>query len=451
MISNKKLLAVVFLISILSGFFWNQKIFGQPVKSDQVVYDGIAQDLVTRGTYTYQGQETSAEPVYPFFLAGVYTIFGHNYDAVRVIQIVLFAITVCILYSIANSIAGIRVALSAALLTSFYYPLVNQAGLLLQETLFTFLLVLLVYSLYRAQTLGKWWWLLSGILLGLATLTKGSIQFFFVFIIAYLVWVYRKDAMLKYLSHSAAIFAVGLVLIVGPWLAREKFMGGGLGVAPRGGGTLLALTEVTERMSHNYLGNFIGFSFGYYFAQKLYPDIDPVAFRDTSVTTRKIETLTAQGKSLRDVDSILLAEAKHYLLAHPFKYGYMAVLNFINLNSPVLIKGPLWQNVTAVHPMYADGRHPELPEIVKAAVVLGVRFVWFTLFSLVGYGIWVSRKSLVRFSWMLLLIAYLNIFYSLVWTVPRYAQPMYPFYFILAMVGISHLWLKYKARILVLL
>ncbi len=445
--THKKIIITLFIFATVSGFFWNQKIFNQPIKSDQVIYDGIAQDILAKGTYTYEGKETSAEPVYPLFLVGIYKVFGHNYDAVRIIQILLFAITVCILFSLAKPLIGTKKAFGAGLLTSIYYPLVNQSGLLLQEILFTFLVVSLVYSLYKVQNGQAKWWFLPGIILGLATLTKGSIQFFFFFVIGYIFYIYWKKISFKKICFKALAFVLGFLIIVGPWLARERLLGGGLSVAPRGGGTLLALTEVTERMSQNYTGNFIGFLFGYYFAQKIYPTINPVAFRDSSNTERKIIDLTKQGKSLREIDTILLKKAKDYIVHNPHKYLYMTVLNFINLNSPILTKGPLWQNVTAIHPMFADGRHLEMSELKKTVFALGVRFIWFTLFFFVIYGIWQQRKNLNKLGWILLFIVYLNIFYSLVWSVPRYALPIYPFYFILVAIGLFSAWEKNKNRL----
>lgn len=445
--TTKKTIIILFLFAVISGFFWNQKIFNQPISSDQVIYDGIAGDVVTNGTFTYQGQETASEPIYPLFLAGIYKIFGHNYNIVRIIQIVLFAITVCLLFALALPIIGFRLALGAGLFTSAYYPLVNQAGLLLQEILFTFLLVVLVYTLYQACARGVKWWFISGMILGLATLTKGSIQFFFVFVVGYIIYIYWGKISFRAIGARALLFLLGLIIIVSPWLMREKFMGGELGIAPRGGSTLLILTEVTERMSQNYTGNLMGFLFGYYFSQKIYPDINPVAFRDFSKSEQHIKDLANDGKSLREMDTILLKEAKDYIIHNPHKYAYMAVLNFINLNSPILIKGTLWQNVTAIHPMFADGRHAELSEITKLTIALGVRLIWFTLFFFVGYGIWSSRKDFARFSWILLLVVYLNVFYSLVWTVPRYALPMYPFYFIFAVVGVNQFLSRISLRL----
>ncbi len=161
-----------------------------------------------------------------------------------------------------------------------------------------------------------------------------------------------------------------------------------------------------------------------------------------------IITLTKQGKNLREIDAIFYEEAKDYIIHHPVQYSYMIGLNFISLNSPILIKGPLWENVTAIHPMFADGRHEEISEVVKTIIALGIRLVWFTLFFLVFYGIWSYRKKIFLLGWILLLVIYLNFFYSLVWAIPRYALPIYPFYFILAALGLFSFWDKHKNSVL---
>ncbi len=450
-LKKNKFIIILFLLAIGSGLFWNQKIFGQPIASDQLTYDGIAQDIMTKGTYTYQSEETEIEPGYPYFLVGIYKVFGHDYNAVRVIQILLFALIVSVTFLLAGELFGFRIAFGAGLLTSIFYGLANQAGLVQREILITFLLVLLSYSLYKAEKSRVTWWIIAGIILGLAMLVKGIMQFFFLPVIGYMFYQYWNVIPFKKICFKAMAFLLGFLIIVGPWLARERMLGGKFGVAPKGGGLVLSMTGVAEKLSQNYFGNFVGFFLGYYFAQKLYPNIDPVAFRDTSKMEEGIPNLKKQGKSLREIDAIFYSEAKDYIVHHPIQYAYMAGLNFISLNSPILIKGLLWQNVTAIHPMFADGRHPEASTLKKTVIALGIRLVWFALFFFVIYGIWRSRKNLAKFSWILLLIIYLNVFNSLVWAIPRYALPMYPFYFTLASLGLVHFWDKNRDHILRLL
>lgn len=451
LIKKNKLVIFLFIFAVASGFFWNQKLFGQPIASDQLMYDGIAQDVLTKGTYTYLGEETGIEPGYPYFLIGIYKVFGHNYDAVRIIQIILFALLVCIVFILTRELFDVRIALGTGILTASFYALANQAGLVQRETLFTFLLVSLVFCLYKTQNTRFKWWVLTGIILGLAILVKGIMQLFLIPVIGYVFYIYWGQISFKKICFKALAFIIGFLIIVGPWLIKERMLGGEFGVAPKGGGLILSTTGVAEQLSQNYTGNFIGFFLGYYFAQKLYPEINPVAFRDTSKMDDGITKLKKEGKNLREIDAIFYQEAKGYIIHNPQKYAYMAVLNFVSLNSPILTKGPLWLNVTAIHPMFADGRHPESSDLAKTVFAFGIRIIWFILFFFVGYGIWSKRKNLPSLAWILLLVLYLNIFNSLVWAIPRYALPIYPFYFVLAVIGFFQLWNKNKNRLVHLL
>ncbi|KKS69100.1 MAG: hypothetical protein UV39_C0021G0007 [Candidatus Azambacteria bacterium GW2011_GWA2_42_62] len=60
---NKRII-LIFFIAVLSGIFWNQKMFGQSISSDQLGYDGIAMDILNNGQFTDYGQQTFREPGY---------------------------------------------------------------------------------------------------------------------------------------------------------------------------------------------------------------------------------------------------------------------------------------------------------------------------------------------------------------------------------------------------
>jgi 4-amino-4-deoxy-L-arabinose transferase-like glycosyltransferase len=116
--------------------------------SDMWTYDYTARQLVrglpvtgepglngyhplSASTYYYVG--------YTAFVAGVYALFGADPAAVRVVQAIVGAATVGVVYLIGSLALGRRAALIAALLTAVYLPLVYYAGLLLSETWFIFL------------------------------------------------------------------------------------------------------------------------------------------------------------------------------------------------------------------------------------------------------------------------------------------------------------------------
>ncbi|MEK6917155.1 MAG: hypothetical protein AABW92_05420, partial [Nanoarchaeota archaeon] len=65
--------------------------------SDAANYDQIAVNIVSGHGFSevIDGQKVPTmrrTPIYPLFLAGIYSIFGHNYIAVKIIQAILGAL-----------------------------------------------------------------------------------------------------------------------------------------------------------------------------------------------------------------------------------------------------------------------------------------------------------------------------------------------------------------------
>ncbi|MBU1255901.1 hypothetical protein KKH35_03455, partial [Patescibacteria group bacterium] len=54
-------------------------------------------------------------------------------------------------------------------------------------------------------------------------------------------------------------------------------------------------------------------------------------------------------------------------------------------------------------------------------------------------GIKMIKKDILKFSWFISIILYFNIIHSLLFAIPRYALPIWPFYIILFVYGLSML------------
>ena len=436
---SKKIIFLLFFIALASGFFWNQKMFGQPIGGDQILYDSIAQNLQ---------QETSIEPLYPLFLAGIYGVFGHNYDAVRIIQIFLFALTVVFVYLLAEKIFNKKIAVISGIITALFYGVANQAGNITTEILFTFLIVFFVYAIskyFHNSNYGSIWWLaVSGIILGLATLTRGIVQFLVILVVLNIIIVFYKKTLLKHTFLKASIFLIGFLIVLIPWQIKMRY--NNVLVAPRSGEILSARAELMENLYPDYPAHFIGHLFGYYFSQKIYPDVSSAAFRETPITEQRVGNLLKEGKSYAEIDRILTVEAKNKIFGTPHKYILMSLLDFISFNSPIIPRGSLWGNTLTIHPMFAEGRHAQIPEWAKAGIIIGIRGIWFLFLFLAIYGAVKIAKNWALSGWLILIVVYFNLAYSAIHAIPRYALPIYPFYVILAVVGISILWEKLKAK-----
>lgn len=445
--NRKALISFVFSIALLSGLFWNQKIFGQPISSDQELYNDIAQSILQGNGFTRAGRDMGMEPLYPLFLAGIYKIFGHNYDAVRIIQILLFALTVVFVYLLAEKLFGRKVAIWSSMATALFYGVANQAGSLTTETLFIFLIMFFVYAISNCKNIR--WIAASGIVLGLAVLTRSIIQYFFILVVINFFVIFYKKTPIRKIFLKIGIFLISFFIILMPWLIREHSVSGDIAkIASRTGSGLASRVERMEKIYPNYAGHFIGRLFGYYFSEKLGYQVKYEDYRHVVDTDEQINDLLKSGKTKNEIDQILSSGAKKIILQEPHKYIAITFLDFISFNSPLLFQLSNFQNTLEIHPMFAEGRHPEIPEWGKAMIILTIRFVWFFfLFLAICGAIKIARNWAIS-GFIILIVLYFNFAYSAIHAIPRYALPIYPFYVILMVVGAFYLWNKCKVFIM---
>lgn len=156
-------------------------------------------------------------PLYPLFLSGIYYLFGsQNLLAVRIIQTMLSTLTVVIIYFIAISVFNEdkhaeRIGKISAIISVFYPFFVYYSGAILNETLFIFLLSLVIWVLIR----GRFFW--AAILLGLSVLCRAEILLFIIFIIIGLFAILKKRDALR----VSFIMFLLLCVILSPWVARN--------------------------------------------------------------------------------------------------------------------------------------------------------------------------------------------------------------------------------------
>jgi 4-amino-4-deoxy-L-arabinose transferase-like glycosyltransferase len=214
---------IIFIIALLPrltlALFSNE----QPTY-DAEGYDLRAMSILEDGVFGQNQKPTSFKPpVYSFFLAVIYGIFGHSYLAVRIIQSILGALTCIIIYFIALKLTHRNVALLSGLLAAMNISFIKSSEHLLSEILSTFLISLIVLSLLRlneAPTLGKRLW--TGFLAGLIALTRSEMIFFMPFVYGgwfFLVWLkrYSRHIFLKDLVVTLVVF----LIVVSLWTIRN--------------------------------------------------------------------------------------------------------------------------------------------------------------------------------------------------------------------------------------
>jgi len=191
---------------------------GEVMTPDGALYSNIATHLLHGEGFIQDARnyQIVVPPFYPIFLSFVYAIFGiGNLTAVLVIQALLGALTVVLIYKIAEELFDRWAGLFAGLLFSIYSVAIYHAGFILTETLFTFLVALLAYAfmhLLRPQatyrTAG-----FVGLIWGLTCLTRPHLLFFVPFLWL-LLFVVGKRRGLK----LAGISTLLLLITIAPWI-----------------------------------------------------------------------------------------------------------------------------------------------------------------------------------------------------------------------------------------
>jgi 4-amino-4-deoxy-L-arabinose transferase-like glycosyltransferase len=212
--------------------------------ADGVEFNAIAANLVQHGEYAIDPHQPTSfrAPGLPFALAGIYALVGaNNFVAAHLLLCLIGALLPIAVYLLAREITGAAVALVAAALAALYPNLAYYAIHFSSEPLYTLLLVTALWLFLKAlkqQGAGHAslrYFGLSGILLGLAALTRPQ-GFHLALTLAMAgVWLGRREW--KAALCGQLIFLMMLMLPILPWAARNYCVHGRLVLFTTNGGS----------------------------------------------------------------------------------------------------------------------------------------------------------------------------------------------------------------------
>ena len=236
LIAQNKWLLIILSISFGLSIFYSFYYKIEPAV-DSLAYDKIAINIVNGLGYRenisadirYDYSISRVGPIYEYFLAGIYKIFGHNYSVVWIMQALLHAVSAYLIYLICLLVfAGSspyegspegreykhKIGLWAAAIFGFYPDLIEISAMLMTETLyllFTCLMIYLFLSYIRNNNLKIF--LLLSFVAGLAILVRPPLLFAVPVIFFYL---FRKKEWGRVLIM---LFMITLVFL--PWTIRN--------------------------------------------------------------------------------------------------------------------------------------------------------------------------------------------------------------------------------------
>jgi 4-amino-4-deoxy-L-arabinose transferase-like glycosyltransferase len=191
------------------------------------------------------------DPLYPFFLAGLYAIFGPGSIGVLLAQSALDAVSAVLLFATARRLFGAMPALVAGLLAAGYAPFLYFSSLLLKAPLKLFLFDLTFLLLVRAAQMGRpRQWLAAGFAFGLAALARGNALLFAPVLLAWIALDRARSRSVR--ANSAALACAGIAFAILPVAARNLVVGGEL---------VLLNSQAGQNF---YIGNFRGNDTGGY-------------------------------------------------------------------------------------------------------------------------------------------------------------------------------------------
>lgn len=432
-------------------------------RGDQFEYNTIANNINKHNAFSIEtappfNPTLSREPLYPFFLSLIYRIFGESFSIVMMIQILIFAITIILIYKLIIFFTNSRIAFYSSIFIAICPPLANLSSMLMSETLFIFLLMAFAYifaiTIFHQR---KHLLVYCGILLGILSLCKSIMLYFFPFLLGSLLFLgYRKKIVIQILLVS-----VPFILVVLPWLARNYYTFGTWKMTAPRGGMVLWMRGLKNDYSFEDLKQAAVYYFSENLGKKIYPDAtykneafmrefntvvegrhDEDFWRESlkkrSFTVRegvildaKIVSLKEAGFNDLEIDTILANEGVKKINKNPFKYLMQTPLELIKMTSFTYL--PILNDEQIV--LKIESVKTGLVSVIRAIT----RLIAYPIMVLAFYGIFQYRKEWRILFPIFLIIAYFNLFQGLTFGFGRHAVPLIPFYIMFATMGLFKL------------
>ena len=365
--------------------------------SDPVEYDAMAWNVAQGIGFTNRGFAPDESwvrrpPLFVFFLAAVYWLFGHSLFAARMAQCVLGTLLCAVTIALGATVATPRTVRRVAALTALYPYLVYYSGYLMSETLATLLFTTALWLLAR-RVPDRRSSAAAGGVLGLAALTRSS---YLGFAAPALPWLRDACGDWRRALRSLAMLIAAAVLVIAPWLVRNYLVTG-----------LVVPIQSTSVWGF--------YEYHLWFSQDDFPTFD---FEREDDSWRAFEARNRElFRKLKTIppmeqDAYFRRAALEYVREDPLRYLRSCVRKFVWL----------WRPSTRAR---AGERIIEDPAFWLS---LGAYFVWLPLFV---YGLWRSWRAAPAgrlIGWAVLYVTVLHTFYW--YGSPRFRFPIYPLFLI---------------------
>lgn len=311
--------------------------FFSTLVGDSALYDHWAQQLAAgqgaRGPFF-------VDPLYPYFLGGLYRVFGHDLYAARLAQVCLAVVTCAMVGLLARQLGGPLAGNVAAWGWALFRPdLFNTAELDKTALGLALLSSALVLALQPSRTARA----ASGLLFGLATLTRGNLALAALVPLVFFLLETRPVRWRAASTQSALAFAAAFTLALAPAMVHH--------------GSLLTTTGAGANF---YLGNNPLAGSGGYDAV---PFVRPEAAYEEADFHAEAERRAGRALSPQEASRFWFSEGLSFAVTHPLVTSKRFVIK-------------LWLVINDF----------ELGDVIDAAALS--RFAPILTLPLPGVGVW---------------------------------------------------------------
>lgn len=195
-------------------------------------YDQLAANLVNGNGYRMfpdTAKTLMREPGYPVLLAGIYSVFGEGFTAVKLANMLMAFATAWLMMQLAGELSNNRLMILGPPLLFLFHPgtlIAESRGAI--ELLYTLSLALFVWTLYAAVKSNRiLYYAASGAVLGLTVLIRSVPILFPIFVLAYLLVFERQRSSNIFISfRNVAVMIAVMVVVLSPWIIRNYHLTG---------------------------------------------------------------------------------------------------------------------------------------------------------------------------------------------------------------------------------
>ena len=227
--NNYRQIVLVFVIAYLTrlAYFFSIKVLPTfySLSLDALVHDTWAMEILFKDFWG--NAAFFRAPLYSYFLALIYGVFGHNLFIARLIQIIIGSLSCVLIYILAFKIYRNKaISLISGIIASLYWVFIYFDNELLIPVLIVFLnLSGIIIFLEAIENMNLKALFYSGLIFGLSAISRPNILLFMPFLFVWLFIVIRKDKNLKSSIKFCSIFTIGVCLIVFPITLRNYIIG----------------------------------------------------------------------------------------------------------------------------------------------------------------------------------------------------------------------------------